>query len=170
MRNRHSGGLRRGESYTGSAALTLPLIAQGPVFLALRTDADQEAIEPDTRADYNLSAAFALQSPFADLTVVEITAPALALSGGSADIRWSVRNDGNASSDQALWHDRVLLSSDASLDASDIIVANVPHAGTLAPGESYLGAVLLTTGRSTKLECTPVTPSMRVSWFSNSDW
>ncbi|MEF8731692.1 MAG: CARDB domain-containing protein [Candidatus Accumulibacter meliphilus] len=141
---RHSGGLRHGESYTGSATLTLPFIAQGPVFLALRTDADQEAIEPDTRADNSLSAAFALQSPFADMTVVEITAPALALSGGSADIRWSVRNDGNASSDQALWHDRVLLSSDTSLDASDIIVANLPHAGTLAPGESYLGAVTVT--------------------------
>jgi hypothetical protein len=90
----------------------LPFIAQGPVFLALRTDADQDDLEPDTRADNSASTAFQLHLPAADLSVVEITAPALAVSGGSADIRWSVRNDGNASSDLALWHDRVLLSSD----------------------------------------------------------
>jgi subtilase family serine protease len=141
---RHSGGLQSGESYARSATLSLPFIAQGSVFLALRTDADQETIEPDTRADNSASAAFHLQLPAADLSVVQVTAPEFAVSGGSADIRWSVRNEGKAYSDLALWHDRLLLSSDATVDSGDIVVANVPHAGTLAPGESYLGEFTVT--------------------------
>ncbi|HAY08954.1 MAG TPA: hypothetical protein DCY18_03285, partial [Thauera sp.] len=72
-----------------------------------------------------------------------------ALSGETVLVTWEVRNDGNATTNLALWNDRVVLSLDAVLGGSDDIVlaGAVTHAGLLAPGESYVGRAEITLPR-----------------------
>ncbi|MCB1965138.1 MAG: LEPR-XLL domain-containing protein, partial [Candidatus Accumulibacter sp.] len=144
---RHVGGLRSGESYTQSVTAALPFAGQGRFVLGVRADAGQEVIEPDTRADNIAGTAIELQTPAADLTISSIVLPTVASSAETIRVSWSVRNDGKARSDLALWNDRLMLSTDANFDAGDSVVASLPHAGTLAPGESYLAETMLTLPR-----------------------
>ncbi len=133
----HSGALAVGDSYTVSQEVTLPIGYEGALNLFIVTDADAAVLEPDTRGD-NVSdpAAIALTSPFADLGVEAVFGPATAVSGDTVAVSWRVRNtaDGPATGS---WVDRVLLSADGVADASDIVVAEFTHTGTLAKDGSY---------------------------------
>ena len=80
--------------------------------------------------------------------MVNVTAPENALSGENILITWEVNNNGNAKTDLALWNDRVVLSSDASLSSDDIILSgSITHAGQIAAGQGYLGKAILTLPR-----------------------
>ncbi|HLF95978.1 MAG TPA: CARDB domain-containing protein, partial [Methylococcaceae bacterium] len=146
---RHTGGLGVGESYTVAATVKLPYRTEGRYYLALRSDAGAEVLEPDTRAD-NVSGAQAidLATPYTDLAVSAVSAPAEALSGENVLVTWEVRNDGNATTDLAFWNDRVVLSRDTRLSADDLVLSgSVTHAGPLAPGQSYAGRATLSLPR-----------------------
>ena len=146
---RHTGGLHIGESYAQSATINVPVRADGRYYLGVRSDSGAEAVEPDTRADNNSSASVIdLITPYADLTTVAITVPENALSGENILVTWVVSNNGNATTDLALWNDRVVLSRDTTLSADDIVLSgSVTHAGLLAPGQSYTGRATLTLPR-----------------------
>ncbi|MDP1667162.1 MAG: CARDB domain-containing protein [Methylobacter sp.] len=146
---RHNGALKAGESYTKSVSVNLPYKPAGRYYLAVKSDSGLEVLEPDTRADNtSLVSAIDVQTPYADLTVVNVTAPESALSGENILITWEVNNNGNAKTDLALWNDRVVLSSDASLSNDDIILSgSITHAGQIAAGQGYLGKAILTLPR-----------------------
>jgi len=146
---RHNGALKAGESYTKSVSVNLPYKPAGRYYLAVKSDSGLEVLEPDTRAD-NTSpvSAIDLQTSYADLTVVNVTAPESALSGENILISWEVSNNGNAKTDLALWNDRVVLSGDANLSGDDIILSgSITHAGQIAAGQGYLGKAILTLPR-----------------------
>ncbi|MCB1944039.1 MAG: hypothetical protein KDI53_18655, partial [Candidatus Accumulibacter sp.] len=135
----HAGGLRSGESYTHSTSISLPPLAPGRYFLGVRADSGDNVIELDSRNDNATATGFELLAAAADLTVEQITVPATARGGETIRVGWLVRNDGETTSDLALWNDRIVLSLDAIADAGDLIVAAaVTHAGVLQPGQSYL--------------------------------
>ena len=56
----------------------------------------------------------------------------------------------------------------ATLSAHNVTYIQIVHTRAQAPGSG--SAVLSITRRSTKLECTPVTPGMRVMRSSSSAW
>ena len=73
----------------------------------------------------------------ADLIVEAVTAPAEALSAEEITVSWRVRNNGSGPTDTTTWIDRVVLSADEVLDASDVDLARIEHAGALTVGGTY---------------------------------
>jgi len=146
---RHSGGLAQGGSYAQSATIRIPVRPEGRYYLGIKTDTGTEVLEPDTRVD-NVSSARAidLAAAYADLNLISLSVPETAQSGETLLITWEVRNDGNATTDLALWNDRVVLSSDDTLGGDDIVLAgSVTHAGLLSPGQGYTGRATITLPR-----------------------
>ncbi|KQP49886.1 CARDB domain-containing protein [Pseudorhodoferax sp. Leaf274] len=80
----------------------------------------------------------AVLSQAANLVVTAFTAPATQRSGDAAAFAWTVRNSGNAATPGTAWHDRIVLSADATIgNADDVTVATVARNGALAVGASY---------------------------------
>ncbi len=100
-------------------------------------DATSAVTEPDTRAD-NASAArpVALSSPFGDLAVTAVTAPAAGSAGGPLALGWTVRNLGDSATSAASWTDAVYLSADAVVDAGDTLLGTVTHLGRSPRGRA----------------------------------
>lgn len=146
---RHTGALAVGGSYSQTATLRVPMRPEGRYYLGIKTDSGSEVVEPDTRAD-NVSVARAidLAAAYSDLNVLSVSGPTTAQSGENIQISWDVRNDGNATTDLALWNDRVVLSTDGTLSGDDIILAgSVTHAGLIGPGQGYTGRATVTLPR-----------------------
>ncbi|MGE5549953.1 MAG: PKD domain-containing protein [Bacteroidota bacterium] len=78
-----------------------------------------------------------LYGGLADLTVVEITAPASAAFGQTIAVDWSVRNAGtNVTTDR--WADRVFLSASPAFNPAEAIyLGTTEHNGILIPGGTY---------------------------------
>ncbi|HEX8961620.1 MAG TPA: CARDB domain-containing protein, partial [Rhodocyclaceae bacterium] len=146
---RHTGGLAQGASYAQTTSVRVPMRSAGRYYLAVKTDSGAEVVEPDTRAD-NVSGAHAidLAEAYSDLNTLSVTAPEAAMSGENVLVTWVVRNDGNATTDLALWNDRVILSTDPVPSGDDIVIAgSITHAGLLSPGQSYTGKATITLPR-----------------------
>ncbi|KQP20290.1 LamG-like jellyroll fold domain-containing protein [Pseudorhodoferax sp. Leaf265] len=80
----------------------------------------------------------AVLSQAANLVVTDFTAPPTQRSGDTAAFAWTVRNSGNAATPGTAWHDRIVLSADATIgNADDVTVATVARNGALAAGASY---------------------------------
>ncbi len=127
-----------GESYTGTLSPTLPLRLDGTYFLAVRTDATVQVLEPDTRADNTTAPrAITIAAPHADLRVEIVDAPAEVRGGQAATVAWRVRNAGDAATDVVQWTDSLYLSADDILDAGDTLLAQVQRNGAVAAGGNY---------------------------------
>jgi subtilase family serine protease len=145
---RHSGGLRVGEGYSQTAEVTIPVRSAGRYHLGIRSDSGAEVPEPDTRADNHAARAIDIVAPYADLVLDEVNAPRLALSGETIVVTWVVRNEGNVTTNRPSWSDRVVLSTDPTLSADDLVLAGaVAHAGALAAGQSTTGRATITLPR-----------------------
>ena len=57
--------------------------------------------------------------------------------GETTPISWQITNTGDRDTIATGWTDRVYLSSDALLDASDELLAAIDHVGALAQGADY---------------------------------
>ncbi len=74
----------------------------------------------------------------ADLNVSLVTVDPTAKTGQNVEVSWIVRNVG-ANSISNDFQDALFLSADQTLDASDTLLATVPHVGSLAAGSLYAG-------------------------------
>ncbi|WP_301102649.1 CARDB domain-containing protein, partial [Propionivibrio sp.] len=143
----HTELLTVGNAYSTTRTVTLPFKPEGRYYLWVKTDSAASVLEPDTRANNTSAAApIDLIIPYADLNLLEVHAPLTAQSGENIRITWDVQNNGNTPTNLALWNDRVVLSSDATLGGADdiILAGSVTHAGLLAVGQSYTGAATIT--------------------------
>jgi hypothetical protein len=140
------GSLQAGESYTRGETLTLPIGVSGDYRLFVRTDAQGQVYEGDADDANNAStsATVSLLTPFSDLVVDSVTAPSEALGRDTIQVSWTVRNQGQDATHAQAWSERIVLSSDATLDGSDLEIGRVTHVGDIAPGESYSESGLFT--------------------------
>ncbi|MCW9030677.1 MAG: hypothetical protein OQK58_04255 [Gammaproteobacteria bacterium] len=141
----HNGTLAQGESYIQTATFVLPEIVDGNYYIAVVTDYDNNALDPDNRFN-NISSVQSINvvRPYADLTLESIDIPALAQGGDIIDVSWTARNTGAAATSVGVWNDKIVLSSDTIFDDSDILLANSQHGGVLDIGESYVGNAQIT--------------------------
>lgn len=75
--------------------------------------------------------------PLPELQVTAVAAPISSFSGQAVTVNWRVENFGSASTQEILWHDKIYLSADQSLDAADPLLKTVQHVGRLDPDSSY---------------------------------
>jgi hypothetical protein len=134
----HAGGLAVGASYAQSASVRIPTRIEGSYRIAVIVDADSAVLEPDTRADNRrVSAPVTVTQTYADLAPTLTVVPTEVFAGRSAQVEWSVRNQGTITTDVGLWTDQVYLSTTPALSASAILLGSVTHAGALSVGASY---------------------------------
>jgi hypothetical protein len=160
--------LQPGESYTTTARFRVPEGIEGDYYIHVATDPNVgfhpkfninlngtgtgrfpdwpslfavRVWEGATKANNTRSAAVHIVYREADLRLVSVATPAQTQSGGTFTVTWDTRNDGTRSTRSDVWVDRVYLSRDTSIDASDKIIGSLTHRGFLAPGESYSGTM-----------------------------
>ncbi|MBE2260652.1 MAG: APHP domain-containing protein, partial [Rhodobacteraceae bacterium] len=163
---RHYGVLTVGDSYTGTATVSLPEGIAGAFSLLAFTDSEADSrlawwnsnivpeyrgvgidansdTVPEFRGEGNNITVAALPvaaAPLADLQVTAVSAPNHITVGNDFTVTYTVSNLGGADTPaaQARWDDLIYLSRDPLLDLdSDRYLLTVEHTGGLAQGDSY---------------------------------
>ncbi|NND71885.1 MAG: T9SS type A sorting domain-containing protein [Rhodothermales bacterium] len=140
--------LNPGDSYTNAANVHIPDGIQGPRYIILRTDNGSIVNEEDEDNNTVTELKSITLTPFADLEVTDIIAPAVVFSGDSIDVTWTVSNNGSGVTSTEHWYDTILISSDDSLDfnftnddtvirINETAVDSSAHDGELQPGADY---------------------------------
>ncbi|MCC9601047.1 carboxypeptidase regulatory-like domain-containing protein [Stieleria sp. JC731] len=139
-----------GGDYADSQTVMLPPGIQGNYQIFVRTDAMNDVPEFIFEAN-NVSTSDNLvtvsRTPSADLHTSDVVTPALAFVGEPATVTWTVTNGGTGTTGDGTpngtvnsWLDRIFVSTDDVYgNADDVLIAEVPHDGVLAPGENYAG-------------------------------
>ena len=142
-----TGTLAPGESVERRQLITLPKELSGEHYVVVQTDANRQLYE---HAGENNNAKLASQpinirlSPFPNLQVTSVTAPATAFSSQETVVEWTVANVGTGATSAPVWYDRVWLSLNQTLDGTDIPLGRVANASYLNPGESYSNRLAVT--------------------------
>ncbi len=124
-----------GASYTQSQSVTLPATYSGPEYILVVTDVYNQDLELN---EGNNVTAQLIDISAADLQVSSVTAPTSVNDGQTANVSWTVVNNGTGVADQS-WSDGIYLSTKNTFDSSAQFLTSVP-AGTgspLAVGASY---------------------------------
>ncbi len=133
-----------GESHANSLTATLPVSAEGLMYLIVHTDAGEWVYEHEQEEDNLLAAPVnVVMSPTGDLQVVSVTAPTVGASGEDITVSWTVRNEGTGLTTAAYWHDGVFLSADDTYDPGDRQLGAIYRRSPLAPGEEYTASASL---------------------------
>ncbi len=136
----HAGPLAAGASYGGEVTVGVPLDASGAYRVLLLIDRDnvvhEVAREDNNQADGGVEVVL---SPYADLTVSNVVAPALTIADPArVTVSWTVGNSGTGAGRTTEWVDSVVASEDDVLgNSDDRILAQFSHIGALDAGKSY---------------------------------
>ena len=135
--------LAPGQSYQQNVNVTLPITAQGIWYVYVVPDGTglhhPFAMPEVSRTDkLAMSSGFTVTlSPFADLAVTSVQAPAENFSGQSTTVKWTVANQGTARTSVTSWDDEVYMSPDPTFDSNARALGAFPHNGALGVGASY---------------------------------
>ncbi len=111
-------------------------IAPGDYFIFVDLDSEATVIEIDEQNNDSDPIAISLTEAITpDLVMTIVSGPTEVAAGGTAEISWTVENQGNGSTD-ASWTDSIRLSLDAAL-GGDVELARVQRGAPLSPGSSY---------------------------------
>lgn len=142
----HSGLLNRGESYTQTVDVGLPVsssLAAGNYFVIVETDRSNQVLEGPFETNNASADNTTLQfvhTPPPDLVVSSVgSPPTQAYAGQSLDVQFTVRNAGAGATEprNTSWYDRVYLSADGILDGNDRALRTVLHTGGLSSQGTY---------------------------------
>jgi uncharacterized protein (TIGR03437 family) len=132
-----NGPVAVGATYPGQAQVTIPSIPTGDYFLIVASDSDNFVFEGKFENNNTDSRPVRIQSPDVDLRVTMIDAPDQGSSGLQLPISWTVSNAGAAQTFASQWTDRVFISRDRILDATDRAIGYRVREGALNGGASY---------------------------------
>ncbi|MCM0593810.1 MAG: CARDB domain-containing protein [Gloeotrichia echinulata DEX184] len=132
--------LAAGATYSvNNLGFTLPggVIGQaGNRYLLVVTDALN--YQSETNDNNNVKAIpLTITGSNADLTITTINAPTNVSTQQNIAVSWTGKNIGNLATTASYWHDRVYISSDGTLDASDTYLSETYGYRTLTPGQEY---------------------------------
>ncbi|GAB1542664.1 hypothetical protein NUACC21_53380 [Scytonema sp. NUACC21] len=124
-------------SYTVTTNMALPeRIGAGKQYLLFVADRDNYQIE---ESETNNVRAVPIDITVPDLVVTGATAPVGVTVGSSAELTWTVKNEGNVEATHS-WYDHIYLSNDLTWDGSDqyVSVFDSGTSGTpVAVGDTY---------------------------------
>ncbi len=124
-------------SYTASESYTLPNGISGNYYVYVVVDADNNVYEYTSDNDNTLKStstvAIAL-SASPDLTVTSSTVDATVYAGYTTTLSWNVKNQGTAAASS--WINGIYLSSDNTIDASDVLLDTITTSTSLATNQT----------------------------------
>jgi hypothetical protein len=147
------GPLGRGESYSASTVLNVPLGFSGPYqlvvvanhwgssYYAYPRSAIRETNLANNSATGNIVSV--VLDAYADLTVSNVTAPLQTIADpATINVIYTVNNTGTGVGRTTQWTDKIVLSTDDILgNADDQVVAESTHEGALDVAQSYTNTV-----------------------------
>ncbi|MEK8049722.1 CARDB domain-containing protein [Ideonella sp. DXS22W] len=143
--------LAAGASIERVQTVTLPRDLVGTWRLLVRTDAGNQLYEGPAGEGDNVGVdadTFTTRlRPLPNLVVSSVTPPENAFSGQNAVVHWTVANTGTGATSAPVWHDRVYLSLDDTLDNADTLLASAVNPGYLDVGGAYANSAEFTLPR-----------------------
>ena len=138
----NTAALAAGGSYSQSQLVALPIGFSGNYNLLVVTDepAGTNTTHPVTESNYNDDTSapipITVNRQLPDLVVTSVTAPATAVTGGTASITWSVKNTGDAATNVNAWEDAIWASTHSTLASggTDVLVTSVLHSNCAGRG------------------------------------
>jgi len=132
-----TGVLATGQSEALSYTFTLPSSLAGSYYLIVQSDSGNQVFELDKA---NNTAAGAVQFNVSqsrpDLVVHDATISGQSLAGQAISLAYSVTNSGQAPTPVNSWADSIYLSSDATYDATDVLLSKTVRTGILVSGQT----------------------------------
>lgn len=136
----HSGGLAVSAAYDVATNIVVPNDLVGVYHVIVVTNALAQVFGDDLSNNTSItSGSLTVQKPPADLDVTAVSSPEYGVVGGPLTVDYVVKNTGPQATQVAAWKDRLYLSADARLDASDLLLDELAHNGSLEPGAEYRG-------------------------------
>ncbi len=131
--------LAAGDSYVSQLEVTMPQGISGPRWFIIVADGANQVFEFTNEDDNSAVGGPTIVSltPPPDLQVADVNTPQTVFSGQPMLVSWTVLNAGTGRTLQTNWRDRIYLSTDETLDAGDIVLADRNRSGALEGGESY---------------------------------
>ena len=130
-----------GETYQATQSVTLPnnVIGQpGKRYLLVVTDYDSNYQKETNEANNTFAVPITIAGDNADLVVTAAFAPIEASVQQSVSVSWTVKNTGNLNATgYGYWYDRIYISSDNTLDASDTYLTEAYDYRNLTPNQEY---------------------------------
>ncbi|TAK35367.1 MAG: CxxxxCH/CxxCH domain-containing protein [Chloroflexota bacterium] len=117
----------------GTQSAVLPRVAPGTYYLVLSVDYASKIVETD---DFNNIIVLPINVTAPDLVPTSLTVPAAGVSGEPVLVSYTVANQGSGDALPS-WSDRIYLSTDGALDASDTLLKSVIQAQATSAGGSY---------------------------------
>jgi subtilase family serine protease/methionine-rich copper-binding protein CopC len=139
-----TGTIHAGESVVRTQTITLPINLQGDRYVIVKTDVNNaifEHVNENNNTTVDDRPIAVRLSPFPNLQVTAVTAPATGFSSQEAAIEWVITNTGTGATSAPVWYDRVWLSQDRTLDGTDVYLGETPNSSYLAVGESYVNGL-----------------------------
>ena len=134
----HSGVLGVGQSYTGSATVTLPVGISGSYTLFVVADSGNQITEPHGTGLHTASTTIQVNlTPPPDLEPTLGTLPAATITGHTLTVSYTTHNNGATATPNSSWTDSLYLSRTSSLGTDAILLGSAAHYGALDAGQSY---------------------------------
>jgi YD repeat-containing protein len=119
-------------------SIQVPVDMQGHFKVVVLTDAYNNVAEGTAGETNNTTSGSVLLNVLnTNLQVESVTAPSSGFAGREIEVQWVVKNTGNATAPVRYWYDQVYLSSDTTLDGTDVVLATVQNASYLDIGQGY---------------------------------
>ncbi len=145
-----TGTLAPGESLTRKQLISLPLDIEGPHYVIVTTDGNNQLVEYNQEHNNTIVSSQELTialSPFPNLQVEEVIPPPTAFSGQETLVEWIVVNNGTGATSSSAWIDQVWLSLDQTLDSNDTFLGQAINPSYLNQGDSYNNSLTVTLPR-----------------------
>ncbi len=134
--------LMPGQTYNKQVTVNLGNVPAGNYYILLVTDAANNVYEGPNNSlfetnNLTVSTPISVTVPGIDLQAVVNSVTAPTYSGQPVNIEWTVTNHGDAETLTNAWVDRIILSRDSVIDATDPVIGWRNRTGTLAGNASY---------------------------------
>jgi hypothetical protein len=137
--------LLKDSTYTINRAITIPNGISGNFYILVRADLQRLITDVDTNNNKkavckSTGGAKLLHiglTPPPDLQITSWTVPNTATSGQPILIKWKVENKGSGPTHSNAWKDQFYLSTDYTIDNSDVLIGERNHSGNLGINGTY---------------------------------
>lgn len=138
-------GLAVGGCVAGEGVIEIPLDRVGTWFLVLETDAEDDIEEGDGETNNTIVFATPIsvsEPPLPNLAITHVAVPSTAYAGDVVEVTWTGTNTGSFET-PSTWTDRIHLSIDSVLDATDLQLGSRLHIGAVPPGGTWTETALV---------------------------
>jgi len=135
----NTSALNASQSYSQSASITLPNGISGNFYIFVVTDVYNYTVETsnNNNSTRDTGKMAVTLTPPPDLIVTNVTRPATAFSGATANVTYTIKNSGTGQTRSGGWRDRILISTEKVINSTSVDLKNLNRTSNLMVDSSY---------------------------------